>query len=90
MPYLHGKKVIGRCSEEHSSGTCVSSLFDHRPPIFGNDKWSVLNHPGLSPYPILTLTPLYYDNNSMERWHSLRKVSCSKTSAFLKKIKGML
>ena len=31
----------------------VSSLLDHKPPAFGNDKWPVLNHLGPRPYPIL-------------------------------------
>ena len=30
----------------------VSSLFDHRPPVYGNNEWPLLNHPGQSPYPI--------------------------------------
>ena len=29
-------------------------LFDHRPPVFGKDKWPVLNHLGPSLYPILS------------------------------------
>ena len=39
--------------QEHSSGICMASLFDGRSPVFGNDKWPILNHPGRCSYPIL-------------------------------------
>lgn len=31
----------------------MASLFDGRSPVFGNDKWPILNHPGRCSYPIL-------------------------------------
>lgn len=37
----------------------VSSLFDCRPPVLGNDKWPILNHTGPSPYLILPNTTSY-------------------------------
>ena len=55
MPYLHGKKLIGRCSEEHSSGTCMCLHCLITGLLFlVMDKWPVLNHPDPSPYPILS------------------------------------
>jgi len=49
MPYLH-KKMLPRAFLWYLH---VSSLFDRRAPVFGNDKWPVLKHLGQSPCPIL-------------------------------------
>ena len=55
--FLHGKKFKGKCSKEHSSGTCmcldclISGLL-----FLVIDKCPVLNQPGPSSYPFLPNT----------------------------------
>ena len=66
MSYLYGKKFIGRCSKEHSSGICmglyclIAGLL-----LLVIGKWPVLNHPGPGPYPVLPNTNIALDRKGM-------------------------